>query len=421
MNVLRRFSGCDVAWKPLRRYDTRIPHTHDPEVDAAMGARFKPGLSAQRSSGSARRALLCGLVCVLLIHGVLAAQTASTPPVRAEAARAEAAGKRDLAITLYAEALAVDPGWSEGWWRYGGLLYGAQQFQEADAAYTHLTQLAPGNPLGLTMLGMCEYELQDWNNASLHLNKALAHGGLPEGLANQAMYRFGLTLMREKNRSGALIAFRLLQHTAPDFPQLVAALGTAELGLEQIPAPDAKLTGAVDLAGQAAIAVLKLQGSEAERLYGSLIQQYPQLPYAHLCMALFLENLGREAEAEQQLKAETQISPNTPDAWIWLGRLALARRASGESRAYAQRALQLSPDDGVCWLLTGRSYMLEQQWAKALEDLQKAEALAPDSYEVHHALITVYDALHDTSGSASERKLFAQTFAMSHAQERNGR
>lgn len=392
------------------------------EVSATMEFRSKLGRNARRIHARAWRGFLLGCVCVLSLHGASStAQANSTPQLRVEAARAEADGRNEAALALYAKALADDAGWTEGWWRYGGLLYGAQRFQDADAAYTHLTQLAPGNPLGFAMLGMSEYELQDWSNASLHLNKALAHGGLPKGLADQAMYHFGLTLMRQRNRSGALIAFRLLQHTAPEFPNLVAALGSAELGLEQVPPAEAKLSGAVDLAGQAAVAVLKLQGNVAERLYGELIKQYPQLPYAHLCMGLFLQNLGRQAEAEQQLKAETQISPTTPDAWIWLGRLALARRSAEETRSYADHALQLSPNDGVCWLLTGRSYILDEQWNKALDDLQKAEALAPDSYEVHHALIAVYDALHDTSGSAAERKLFAQTFAMAHSPEADGR
>jgi tetratricopeptide (TPR) repeat protein len=387
----------------------------------AMDLRFTPGSHARWACAPVLRISLFALLCAAVARGVVSAQVGATAGLRAEAARAEASGKNDVAVTLYSKALAEDPAWSEGWWRYGGLLYGQERFQEADTAYTHLTQLAPENPLALAMLGMSEYELQDWNNASLHLNKALAHGGMPEGIANEAMYHFGLTLMRERNRSGALIAFRLLQHTSPDFPNLVTALGSAELGLEQMPQADAETAGAVQLAGQAALAVLKLQGSEAERLYGELIQRYPKLPYAHLCMGLFLQNLGRQAEAEQQLKAETAISPSTPDAWIWLGRLALARRSAAETREYADHALQLSPNDGVCWLLTGRSYILDEQWNKALEDLQKAEALAPDSYEVHHALITVYDALHDTSGSAAERKLFAQTFAMTQSRELNGR
>ncbi len=328
--------------------------------------------------------------------------------------QAQAAGDDALAESLYSKALAQDPGWTEGWWKYGGLLYEARKFQAADDAFTHLTRLAPANPLGLAMLGMCEYELGDWSNASLHLNKAFARGGLPEGIANGAMYDLGLTLMRQHNRNGALIAFRLLQHNAPAFPNLVPAIGSAELGLQQVAQPGSANSSAVMLAGQAAVAVLNLKSDDADRLYRQLVQQYPTLPNAHLCLALFLENLGKHAEAEAELKAETTVRPGSPDAWIWLARLALARRDAAATLSNVSQAVRISPNDGVCFLLSGRAYILQQQWNKALNDLQKAEALAPNSYEVHHALISVYSELHDPQGADAERKLFAQTFSLSH-------
>lgn len=348
------------------------------------------------------------------------AQPATVATLKADAQQAQRAGQDDRAASLYAQALEQDPAWTEGWWRYGGLLYSAHQFQAASVAFGHLTQLAPGNSLGFALLGMCEYELGDSNNASLHLNKALVHGGLPQTIADGAMYDYGLALMRQKNRNGALIAFRLLQHNTPQYPNLVPAIGSAELGLEQMPAVETPNAGAVSLAGQAGVAVLDLKTADAERFYRQLVQEYPRLPYAHLCLALFLENLGRQVEAEQELKAETSVNHDTPDAWIWLGRLALARRDGPATRSDVEQALKLSPNDGVCYLLSGRSYVVDQQWDKALPDLQKAEALSPDSYEVHFALVSVYSALHDTEEAASERKLAAKTYAIAHP-ARDGR
>lgn len=364
-------------------------------------------------------AIRCVCLC-WIVPCSLTAQDAAGSRLKAEATRAQAAGKDDVAAVAYQKALAQDPAWTEGWWKYGGLLYEARQFQAGDDAFTHLTRLAPGNPLGLAMLGMCEYELGDWNNASLHLNKAFAHGGLPEGIANAAMYDLGLTLMRQRNRNGALIAFRLLQHNAPGFPNLEPALGSAELGLQQVATTGSPDYSAAVLAGQAAIAVLSLKSADADRLYRQLVQRYPTLPNAHLCLALFLENLGKHDEAEEQLKEETSANQASPDAWIWLARLALARRDASATHTYVRHAVNLAPNDGVCFLLSGRAYILDQQWSKALEDLQRAEVLAPDSYEVHHALISVYSELHDPQGADAERKQFARTFAMSHPPQADG-
>jgi tetratricopeptide (TPR) repeat protein len=359
------------------------------------------------------------LLALLLGRG-LGAQIAAATKLKSEAIQAQAAGKDDLAAGLYSQALEQDPAWTEGWWRYGGLLYEAQKFQLASDAFGRLTQLAPQNSLGFALLGMCEYELGDWSNASLHLNKALVQGGLPQSIANGAMYEYALVLMRQKNRNGALIALRLLQHTAPDFPNLVPAFGSAELGMDQIPAPGTADAEAVSLDGQAAIAVLQLKPQDAERLYRQVIQEHPQLPFAHLCLALFLENLGRHAEAEDQLKAEVAANQASPDAWIWLARFALARRDSELTRKYASEAKKRAPNDGLPYLLSGKSYVIDQRWNKALDDLQKAEALSPDSYEVHYALVTVYGALHDEQAADSERKLFTQSYAVAHPQQKDG-
>jgi tetratricopeptide (TPR) repeat protein len=356
----------------------------------------------------------------LFLHRGLAAQTVATTKLKSEAIQAQAAGKDDSAAALYSKALAQDPAWTEGWWKYGGLLYVAQQYQSASAAFGRLTQLAPQNPLGFAMVGLCEYELGDWSNASLHLNKALAHGGLPQEIANGAMYAFGLVLMRQKNRNGALIVFRLLQHATPDYPNLVPAFGSADLGMYQMPEPGSADAEAASLVGQAAIAVVQLRSEDAERLYRQVVQEHPQLPFAHLCLALFLENLGRRVEAEAELKTETKLNQASPDAWVWLARFALARRDSEQTRRYATEAMKRTPNDGLPYLLLGKSYVIDQQWDEALTRLRKAEALSPDSYEVHFALVTVYSAMQDTQGAAYERKLFAQTYAVGHPPQKDG-
>jgi len=354
------------------------------------------------------------LLNVLFSHTSALAQNSAEPKLKSDAEHAQAAGNDSVATTLYAKALQQDPAWTEGWWRYGGLLYQQQKYQDARLAFGRLTQLAPRNPLGFALLGICEYSLADWNNASLHLNKALNHGGLPSEIANVAMYDFGLVLMQQHNRNGAIIVFRLLQHQTPDYPNLIPAFGSAELNLTEIPGAEKPIYATVGIEGQAAIAVLQLRIVDAERSYRQAIEQNPKLPFVHLCLALFLLNQGREPEAEAELQTESLVNTTTPDPWIWLARLTLARRDASDARTDAQRALQIRPNDGLLYLIIGRSFVLDQQWDKALTALQKAEALAPDNYEVHYALTTVYTALHQNQDAVSERKMFVQAYAVAH-------
>ena len=134
---------------------------------------------------------------------------------------------------------------------------------------------------------------------------------------------------------------------------------------------------------------------------------------------VLLDNLGREDETVAELLAETKVNQVSPDPWIWLGRLALAKRNGAQTIPYAQEAVKRDPNDGLPYLILGKGYILKQQWSDAFEALSKAEKLAPDSYEIHYALATVYGAMNDPASALAERKLFAQSYSVLH-QKKDG-
>jgi predicted Zn-dependent protease len=148
-----------------------------------------------------------------------------------------------------------------------------------------------------------------------------------------------------------------------------------------------------------------------------LVAEFPNLPYTHLCLGLFLENGHRDQEAEQEFLAETKVDPNNAAPWIWLAQVALEQKELSTARTAAERAQTLSPNNPLCYLIEGRSFIVEHQWEKAVRLLQKAEAGAPDSSEVHFALATAYAALHRDQAAADERKLFLQTSSAAKAAE----
>jgi tetratricopeptide (TPR) repeat protein len=349
------------------------------------------------------------LLVMLLFCGYMGfSQAPALGPAAAQAIQAQNAGNKSNALRLYSEALEQSPGWTEGWWRYGGLLYESKQYATAEQAFGRLTQLAPDNSLGFALLGLCEFEQGDWNNASLHLNKALNHGNLPVGIAQVSTFDLGLVHLRLNNRDGAIMAFKLLLHQAPDYPDLALALGAAELNLSSLPhVQDSQFAPAL-LAGKAAVAVLKDQPPEAEKLYRKLIAEYPQQPYAHLCLGLFFEGEHRDNEAASELAAETKLNPNSADAWLWLARVALVQNDPATARSAAARAQALDPDNPVVFLVLGRSYILEHRWEEALPPLQEAEKRAPQSPEIHFALASAYTALHRSEAAKLERQLFLQ-------------
>jgi|CZLA01.1.fsa_nt_gi tetratricopeptide (TPR) repeat protein len=336
--------------------------------------------------------------------------SASVSQLKQKAAKAESDGNTERAIRLYAEVLGKTPEWTEGLWEYGKLLYDSRRFADAAQAFGRLTRLAPDNPLGFALLGLCEYEEGDWNNASLHLNKALAgRKGLPAPISQSAAYHLGLVLMRQRNGEGALLAFRILFHQAPDYPGLRLAFGSAQLNLEQVPAADSPLLPAARMAGEAAIAILQVRKKDAEDSYRALIAQFPTQPCVHLDYGMFLESEHRDEEATAEFLAETKTNPDSAAPWLWLGRLALERRDGARAREDALRARKLNPDDALSFLIEGRSFILDRQWDNALSPLREAEQRAPQSSEVHYALVSVYMGLHRNGDAEQERQLFLQT------------
>jgi tetratricopeptide (TPR) repeat protein len=355
-----------------------------------------------------RRAGLLAVAFVLLVGGIVWGQFRDRSQAGNEAEKAEAQGDTNRALDLYAKALASRPEWTEGWWKYGDLLYQDHRFQEAAQAFGRLTRLAPNNPLGFALLGLCEYELADWNNATLHLNKALNRGGLPRDISRFAAYHLGLALLRQRNQSGALLTFKLLFHQDPDYPGLGLALGTAELDLEEPPAATAAVFPAVQIAGSAALAILDGRPADAEKSYRDLIARFPNQAAAHLSFGLFLESQHRDDEATKEFTAETTVNPTSAVPWLWLARVAIAQQNPEAARSYVAHARELDPKDPLSFLIEGRSFMLEHRWEQALIPLRVAEDGAPQSSEVHYALASVYGALHRGQEADKERQLFLQ-------------
>jgi tetratricopeptide (TPR) repeat protein len=355
----------------------------------------------------ARRVLTA--VFVLLLSGPVWGQSRGVPRLGAEAEKAEAAGNVDRALDLYAKALAATSDWTEGWWKFGGLLYQTHRFQEAGQVFGRLTRLSPNNSLGFALLGLCEYEQADWNNAGLHLNKALNRGGLPSDIYRTAAYHLGLALMRQRNRGGALLTLKLLFHQAPDYPGLTLALGAVELNMEEPPVPASPVFPAAQIAATAAVAVLEVRSQDAEKAYRDLLAQFPNQSFAHLSFGLFLESHHRDDEAMAEFSAETKVNPTAASPWLWLSRVALVQQNSQAARSYALRGRELDPKDSLSFLLEGRSLMLERQWEQALLPLREAEDREPQSAEVHYALASVYAALHRSKEADRQRQLFLKT------------
>ena len=116
-------------------------------------------------------ALLLALVC---FAGDIAAQQNNSrdfDSLALSAATARDSNHPPEAIQFYRRALDLRPDWAEGWWYLGTLLYDTDQFRDAIPAFQKVLALAPNAPGALNFLGLCEYEIGDYDSALRHLDQ----------------------------------------------------------------------------------------------------------------------------------------------------------------------------------------------------------------------------------------------------------
>ena len=144
-----------------------------------------------------RRALLSGVAALagLALPAVVTAQvapkTAAPPPAAAKppaqgpgfrrtsefqalskrAQAAHEAQKLDEALEAYQKALRLRPGWSEGRFALGTVLYDLDRYEEARAEFRQVTVQEPRSGAAWAFKGMCEFQLRRHEEALADLQK----------------------------------------------------------------------------------------------------------------------------------------------------------------------------------------------------------------------------------------------------------
>jgi predicted Zn-dependent protease len=273
------------------------------------------------------------------------------------------AGRTGDAIRDYKLALELQPDWKEGWWNLGMLQYDSNRFAEATAAFRKVVASAPYAGTAWGLLGLSEYETEDYDAALTHLEKAQSFGIRDDDeIARISSYHLGILWVRAGDFERAA---KLLQATFGSgvvSPQAKIALGLATLRIPLLPEQlDPSWEALVSEAGAAAVA-------DAPERFAALLQAHPNTPYLHFAYALALEKAGKIGEAREQLLAETRISPQSPIAWIELSRLELQQTAVSEALKAAQEAVRISADNREA----------HQIFAQALEAAGKKEQAAAE-------------------------------------------
>ncbi len=353
----------------------------------------------RRISFSTRTIFAHGLLWVglVLIASLAEAQSGSTGVTsfkeiaqRAEAAREK--GDIAAAIRLYHQALLQKPGWQEGWWYYGSLLYDSNKYAQAISALRQLTALNAKLGGAWALLGLSEYETGDFHPALEHLQRAKDLGfGETQSLADVADYHLAIlfNVHGECDRARSLFSSLLLRGVNSEDVQI--GLGMSLLRVPLLPPQlDPSKDALIHDAGSTAALIAHKEYEKADQAFQVLLTKYPGTHFAHYAYGAMLASRGQEDAAKAQFREEIAITPDSALPYMEWTFLESKAGNYQEALPLARKAVQLSPNSFLAHYLLGNALLATGNIHASVGDLETARHLAPESPEVRYSLARAY-------------------------------
>ncbi len=303
---------------------------------------------------------------------------------------------------------------SEGQWNLAMLAYSTGHYPEAIAALKAYVVSNPNNGTAWAVMGLSEFEIKDYNNALIHLQRG-QDLGLGGSAASVQVARLRLAILLNRNSEFDQAA-ELLGPEAGSGPlanEIQFVQGMALLRIPLLPDQvEASKSNLVHAAGDIAALLQNSKYDEAFPKFQTLLRQYPSTPFLHYAYGTGLASLSQYDDAESQFHQEILISPMSELPYAGLASLALKTRHPADALPSAQRAVQLAPDSAEAHYLLGRSCLELGQIDKSVQELETARKLAPGSPEVHFNLAKAYARANLPEKAEQERATFARLNAL---------
>lgn len=308
------------------------------------------------------------------------------------AASARDSDELDEAVSLYQKALRLQPKWAEGWWSLGTIEYDRNAYDAAARAFSSLVPLAPKDGTARAMLGLCEFELGQNEEALGHLRQGLALGVATDPqLQEVVLYHEGILLLRAGQFKVAQTTFGMLCKLDARSDKVMEGAGLAVLRILPKDAPASGSTGAevIRRVGNAACLTAMKRFDEANQEYMKLLIDYPDFPNLHYAFGLSLMDSHDIPRAVEQFKIEINLDPKNVAARLEIA-AALYKVDSSAALPYAQEAVHLNPKWPFAHYLLGLLLLDTDQSLKAIPELEIAAKAFPREKKVFFALGSAY-------------------------------
>ena len=296
--------------------------------------------------------------------------------------------------------------------------YSAGQYSEAVSMLKTYVGQKPNDGTAWAVMGLAEFEMKDYDNARIHLERGneLGFGGSPDSV-QLARYRLGILLNRSGKFENANIVMAPSAQSGPLVNEVQFALGMSLLRMAMLPEQvGTSQRTLVQTSGEIAVLLENSKYDDAFAKFQLLSKQYPSVPFLHYAYGTALEALSQYDEAEAQMREELKLSSASALPYVRLASIALKRHRPADALPSAQRAVQLAPDSAEAHYLLGRSFLQLGQEDAAIHELEMAGKLSPGSPEVHFNLAKAYAKARQSEKAEQERAMFVRLNAQAEQQ-----
>jgi tetratricopeptide (TPR) repeat protein len=324
--------------------------------------------------------------------------------LRQQAEQARNSHNIPSACNLYAQALALNPTWSDGWWYLGNLRFVSGQFAEAEDALHHLTDRRPDLAEAWGMRGMASMQAHSYPDALQFMDKSLAlQFSTVPGLQSVVLTNHTFLLTRTGRFDDALEAFRPFLNTQPD-PELLNALGLAALHRRllpsEVPPSDRPLSEA---AGRVEYELLT-DSPHAAISAETLLQQFPNAPGVHYLAGIVLFH-NDIPKAAAEFARELTLNPQNPAAESMLAYSDFAQHRNLTAALQLARHAQSSdPQNAGYQYVAGILSDATDDHSAAVQALEAAANAKPANVEYHIALAAAYSRAGHSSAAIAQRR-----------------
>jgi tetratricopeptide (TPR) repeat protein len=335
-------------------------------------------------------------------------QTPATDDLAARAERARGENRAEEAIRLYRQALAARPGWAEGWFNLGTLLYERDAFADARAAFESATRIDPKGGTAWAMRGLCEFQLGEPDQALADIRKGQALGvsGDPQ-FRHVLVYHEGRILLGQGEFERAQEAFDRLAADGVESDELAIALGRSVLRARQVGGSTDDPTESQQWlrAGRAEILASQKKFAAAEHAYEQLTTDFPAVRNVHYALGRYFVATAQPDKAVAAYERELAVSPDHVPARLGIAAIK-AQTDPAVALKYAEESVKLNPRIPLGHFLLGSLLLHTPDTTRAIAELEIAEASVRDDPSLYYALGRAYARAGRADDAARARATF---------------